>query len=105
MNTATLDTPSIARRLQAAGFSEGQAEAVTGVLRDSRETDLSYLATKADLGVVRRDLKSEIGSVKTELRTEIAETKYEILKWVLSAIGFQTIVVVGAIVALAKGLH
>ena len=94
MSTATLDTPSIARRLQAAGFSEGQAEAVTGVLRDSRETDLSYLATKADLG-----------ALKTELRTEIAETKYEILKWVLSAIGFQTIVVVGAIVALAKGLH
>jgi len=94
MMTAVLDTLSIARRLQAAGFSEGQAEAVTGVLRDSRDNDLSLLTTKADLS-----------NVKTELGADIAETKYEILKWVLSAIGFQTIVVVGAIVALAKGLH
>jgi hypothetical protein len=67
---------------------------VTGVLRDSRDNDLSLLTTKADLS-----------NVKTELGAEIAETQYEILKWVLSAIGFQTIVVVGAIVALAKGLH
>lgn len=98
MSAGTLDTLAIARRLKAVGFTEDQAEAVTGVLRDARETDLSTLATKSDL-------RAEIGNAKNELRTEIAEAKFEILKWVLSAIGFQTIVIVGAIVALMKGLH
>ena len=98
MSAGTLDTLAIARRLKAVGFTEDQAEAVTGVLRDARETDLSTLATKSDL-------RAEIGNAKNELRTEIAEVKFEILKWVLSAIGFQTIVIVGAIVALMKGLH
>ena len=57
------------------------------------------------MALVRSDLKAEIALVRSEFRTEIADTRYEILKWVLSAIGFQTIVVVGAIVALTKGLH
>ena len=164
MSLVSLDTLAIARTLQAAGFSDVQADAVTGVIRDARETDLTNLVTTADfsagiglvrsdlksetarvrldlqseialvrsdlkseialvrsdlrseIGLVRSDLKSEIALVQSDLkseialvrsyfRTEIADTKYEILKWVLSAIGFQTIVVVGAIVALAKGLH
>lgn len=86
MATIALDTLASARKLKAAGFSDDQAEAVTGVLRETRETDLSTLVTKSDL------------------KTEIAESKYDILKWVLSAIGFQTIVIVGAIVTLARGL-
>lgn len=109
MSLVSLDTLAIARKLQAAGFSDAQAEAMTGVLRDAREADLSTLVTKFDLSseiaLVRSDLKAEIGLLRSDLRTEIADTKYEILKWVLSAIGFQTIVVVGAIVALTKGLH
>ncbi|WP_027173437.1 hypothetical protein [Methylobacterium sp. 10] len=87
MATIALDTLAIARKLKAAGFSDDQAEAVTGVLRETQETDLSTLVTKSDL------------------KTEIAESKYDILKWVLSAIGFQTIVIVGAIVTLARGLR
>lgn len=87
MAAIALDTLAIARKLKAAGFSDDQAEAMTGVLREARETDLSALVTKADM------------------KTEIAEAKYDILKWVLSAIGFQTIVIVGAIVTPARGLH
>ncbi|MCC0809493.1 DUF1640 domain-containing protein [Methylobacterium sp. W2] len=87
MATIALDTLASARKLKAAGFSDDQAEAVTGVLRETRETDLSTLVTKSDL------------------KTEIAESKYDILKWVLSAIGFRTIVIVGAIVTLARGLR
>ncbi|MCJ2123592.1 CCDC90 family protein [Methylobacterium sp. J-077] len=131
MSLVSLDTLAIARKLQAAGFSDVQAEAMTGVLRDAHEADLSTLVTKVDLktelgllkselgtdtalvrsdlnadsALLRSDLKSEIALVRSDLRTEIADTKYEILKWVLSAIGFQTIVVVGAIVALTKSLH
>jgi hypothetical protein len=131
MSLVSLDTLAIARKLQAAGFSDVQADAVTGALREARESDLTNLVTKSDLSseialvrsdlkaeiaLVRSDLKAEIASVRSDLkaeiasdrsdfRTEIADTRYEILKWVLSAIGFQTIVVVGAIVALTKGPH
>jgi hypothetical protein len=120
MSLVSLDTLAIARKLQAAGFSDVQADAVTGVIRDARESDLTTLVTKSDLSaeialvrsdlkaglaLVRSDLTAEITLVRSDLRTEIADTRYEILKWVLSAIGFQTIVVVGAIVALTKGLH
>lgn len=94
MSTGTFDTLAIARKRKSAGFSEVQAEAVTEVFRDARETDLSTLATKADLI-----------ATKGELRTEIADAKFAILKWVLPAIGFQTIVIVGAIVALTEGVR
>ena len=94
MSTGAFDTLTIARKLTAAGFSENQAEAVTGVLRDVRDSDLSTLATKADLPATKGDLKAEID-----------DAKFEISKWVLSAIGSQAIVIVGAIVALSNGVH
>ena len=87
MATAAFDTPAITRKLTAAGFSEAQAEAVTGVIRKARVNDLSSLATEVDL------------------ETEISAAKFEIWKWVFSAIGFQAVVIVAAIVALTKGAH
>ncbi|KQP03479.1 hypothetical protein ASF28_20000 [Methylobacterium sp. Leaf99] len=87
MTTTTLDTLAIARKLKAAGFSDDQAEAVTGVIREVRESDLSALVTNSTL------------------KAELSDAKYDILKWVLSAIGFQTIVVMGAIITLTKGLR
>lgn len=39
------------------------------------------------------------------LKADLSDAKVDILKWVLSAIGFQTIVVVGAIITLTKGLR
>lgn len=46
---SSLDTLDIAKRLKEAGFSEAQAEAVTGVFREVRTADLADLATKADI--------------------------------------------------------
>ncbi len=78
MTLAALDTHAIVKDLRAAGFNEEQAEAVTRVVRQAQDMDLSALATKTDL----------------------AETKAEILKWMVSAIGIQTIVIIGAVLAL-----
>ena len=44
MMAASFDTLEISKRLRGAGFSEPQAEAMTAVLRDSREFDLAQLA-------------------------------------------------------------
>ena len=54
---STFDTLEIAKRLKDAGFAEAQAEALTGVLRETRDADLSRLATKVDLTLLRSDLE------------------------------------------------
>lgn len=72
MTAVAFDTYALVRRLKASGLSEDQAEAITGVLRDGRETDLALLATKADLretaAALRTDLRDDISAVKADLR-------------------------------------
>ena len=71
-----LDTLEIAKRLRGAGFSESQAEAVTGVVRDAREADMSQLATKADLSQFAT--KTELFQVEAALKAEIVALKAEL---------------------------
>ena len=67
---ATLDTLEISKRLKSAGFGDAQAEAITGVLRESLNADLSRLATKEDIAalraemeILRRDLTIRLGGM------------------------------------------
>lgn len=97
MSALAFDTHRIVKRLKEVGFSDLQAEAVTDVLSESRGPgiDTILLATKADLaGFV----------TKADLQAGFAETKADLLKWVVGAIGLQTVVIVGAVVTLAKAL-
>ena len=70
----TIDTLEIAKRLKNAGFAEAQAEAITGVIRQTRDADMSKLATKDDLSglearfeakieILRRDLTIRLGGM------------------------------------------
>ena len=52
------------------------------------------LATKADLREAKAELKLEIESVKSE-----------VIKWMFGTIGFQTVVILGAVIALARTAH
>ena len=111
---AALDTLEIAKRLRSAGFSEPQAEAMTGVLRDAREADLSELATKADLAGVHTELsqlradlsqfatKSELSQFEARLRAEIAALRSdtEILRRDLTIrLGSMIVVATGVLLA------
>ncbi len=114
MTVIALDTHAVVKELKAAGFTDEQAEAVTRVVRQAQNIDLSNLATKTDLAglATKTDLaglatKTELAGLatKTELaglatKTELAETKAEILKWMVGSIGIQTIVIIGAVIAL-----
>ncbi len=71
MMSAGFDTLEVAKRLKGAGFDDAQAEAITGVLRESREADLSRLATKDDLVRVKDGLSDEIAHLGTALRAEM----------------------------------
>ena len=125
MSAILFDTLRLSRTLRDKGhFTPEQAETLAEALGEAAQGDL---ATKADLAAlesaVRRDiadlkaelktdiaeLKAEIAGVRTELkgeiagvRTEVAEAKADILKWVVGAIGFQTVVILGALVSLVR---
>ena len=77
MAAAGLDTHRIVKRLRDAGASEQLAETVTDVLRETRELDLSGLATKADLDALRLGTKADLA----EVRREIADARAELVKW------------------------
>lgn len=89
MAAVALDTHALVKELKAAGFDDRQAEAVTGVFTRTRE--VFDLATKADL----REL---------ELRLEVTieASKAEIIKWMFGTIGVQTLVILGAVIALTR---
>jgi len=69
------DTLKLSRGLQAAGMPQAQADGFAAAVSDATQESV---ATKADL----------------------AEAKADILKWVLGALGLQTVVVIGALVTL-----
>ena len=111
MNAILFDTLRLSRTLREKGhFTSEQAEALAEALGEAVQGDL---ATKADLGAakselkteiadLRMELKTEIADLRVELKTEIAGTKTDLLKWIIGAIGFQTVVILGAVVSLAR---
>jgi hypothetical protein len=83
------DTLRLSRTLRDKGhFTPEQAEALAEALAEAAHGDL---ATKADLA-----------ALKAELKADIAEVRSDILKWMVGAIGFQTIVILGALVSLER---
>jgi F0F1-type ATP synthase membrane subunit b/b' len=122
MNAILFDTLRLSRTLRDKGhFTPEQAEALAEALGEAVQGDL---ATKADLVAakselkteiadlrmelkteiadLRTELKTEIADLRTELKAEIAGTKTDLLKWIIGAIGFQTVVILGAVVSLAR---
>lgn len=124
MAVVAFDTLEMVKELKAAGFSEPQAEAVTRLVRRSHDVDLSDLATKVDLtgtrtalgsdiaatrtalesdiAATRAALESDIAATRAEMKVALAETKAEIIKWMFGTIGFQTLIILGAVIALAR---
>jgi chromosome segregation ATPase len=81
------------------------------------KAQIANLATKSELAEVKADIaaikaeianlatKSELAEVKAELagvKADIAGVKADILKWVVGAIGFQTVAMLGTVVGLVK---
>ncbi|MGH6847502.1 MAG: hypothetical protein ACREC0_08710 [Methylocella sp.] len=89
MNALLFDTLRLSRTLRDKGhFTPEQAEALAEALGEATQGDL---ATKADLA-----------RLEAELEARIAEAKADILKWVVGAIGFQTVVILAALVSLVR---
>lgn len=85
MAAVAFDTLKFARTLRdKAKLSPEQAEGLADAMAEALQGDL---VTKADL------------------RAELAETRSEIVRWVADLLGFQTLPVIGAVIALARASH
>jgi len=137
MTVVALDTHAVVKELVAAGFTDEQAEAVTRIVRQSQDVDLSNLATRSDLFGTKADLEKNIAAIKADLEKSIvsvkadleksiaaikaeleksisaskadlekslAETRVDILKWMIGSIGIQTVVIIGAVLALTRSV-
>ncbi|MGE7413039.1 coiled-coil domain-containing protein [Methylobacterium tarhaniae] len=82
MTAVAFDTYALVRRLKASGLSEDQAEAITGALKDGRDSDLAQLATKADLResvlTLKADLRESEAALKSDLRESEAALKSDL---------------------------
>jgi hypothetical protein len=77
MNTLSLDTYAVVKRLTAAGLDEKQAEVIVNTIHDVREADVKSLASKADM----RELE-----LKIDTRFEKLSGEMTLLKWMLGLV-------------------
>ena len=75
--------------LKEAGASEGSARKAAETMADQESRFAEFEAT--------------LGNTAT--KTDLAEAKAEIIKWMFGTIGFQTIVILGAVIALTRLAH
>ena len=107
--SAAFDTLRLARSLRdKAHFSAEQAEGLADAMAEALQSDLAtksdLQAVRSDLQAVRTELKTHIREVELRLESKIEATKSDLIKWVVGMIGFQTIVLLGAALALARVL-
>jgi hypothetical protein len=88
--TVAFDTLKLAQRLEAAGFPAGQAQQMASALGE----------TIGAAVVTREFLDLRLAEMKTALARDIAEGKAEILKWMIGAIGLQTVIILGGVAVL-----
>ena len=86
---SSLDTHETVKSLTAAGFTDAQAEALTAVVKQAVDIDLSNIATKTDIAGVRG---------------EMADMKAELVKWVVG-VGFAQVATILAVLKLFPAAH
>jgi len=113
----SFDTHALVEQFIATGFDKKQAEALVSAIKESRDYDLSNLATKKDIFELKSDIlkleastKEDIHSLKQDItrletamkylatKEEVAQVKNDIVKWI---IGLQ-ITTIGTVFAMLK---
>ena len=89
-----------------ADLDAGIASVRSDLSATQTDVEASIAATKTDLetsiAATRADLEARLAAIKAELQLSLAETKADILKWMVGTIGVQTVVILGAVVALSR---
>jgi len=77
MNILTIDTLELAKRLQAAGVPQDQAEAHVRVLAEAMRAGAEDLATRAALAEAKAELKADLAEARADL---------SLVKWMLGVL-------------------
>lgn len=99
------DTLKFVEKLEAAGAPHAQAKATAEATSQELPTKSDLAVVRADLAVVKTDLETKIEKAELRLEAKIEATKAEIIKRLFGTIGFQTLVILGAVLALAEITH
>jgi len=125
MTTLAFDTLKFAQTLRdKAKFTQEQSEGLAIAIADATS---DQIATKANIGQLEGDLRSDFQRVDTavqrldfsmkaemtamkadmratesRLEAKIESLRSDVLKWIVGSIGFQTLVILGAVVTLAR---
>ncbi|TXN63246.1 DUF1640 domain-containing protein [Methylobacterium sp. WL6] len=117
MNVIAFDTLKFARKLREnAHLTPEQAEGMADAMS---EVFASGIPTKTDVADVRHDIEAfrvttqadivavrhDIDALRLSTKADIATAKSDIIKWMFGMIGFQTVAILGAVVALVRSLH
>jgi hypothetical protein len=97
MTTLALDTYAAVKKLQAAGFTEQQAQAQTALLTELVESEL---ATKRDIEALRSELKRDLKELDLRFEARLTETKADIIRWTIGAGIFQTALIAALLLRL-----
>ena len=105
MHYKTFDTHKYIKSLQESGFNEKQAEMLVKSLLESRDFDLSILATREQVSKIESNLEKQISATREqvskiesnlekkidnvetkikELSNTISGNKYDIIKWMVT---------------------
>ncbi|MCJ2008613.1 DUF1640 domain-containing protein [Methylobacterium sp. J-092] len=117
MNAIAFDTLKFARNLREKAHLT--PEQVEGMADAMSEVFASGIPTKTDIADVRHDIEAfrvtmqadivavrhDIDALRLSTKADIATAKSDIIKWMFGMIGFQTVAILGAVVALVRSLH
>lgn len=102
MTTLAFDTLKFAQTLRdKAKFTQEQSEGLAIAIAIADATS-DQIATKADIKELRVELRNDMREVESRLEIKIDSLRSDVLKWTVGSIGFQTLVILGAVVTLAK---
>ncbi|HXT09535.1 MAG TPA: hypothetical protein VN715_21680 [Roseiarcus sp.] len=103
VSAVAFDTLKFAKTLRdKAKFSPEQAE---GLSEAFAQAGADQLATKTAIADLRSDLRETVLRLEAAIKSAIVGCKADILKWMFGTIGFQTVVILGAVLALSRFGH
>jgi hypothetical protein len=90
MQNVTFDTLAVAEELEESGFAPGQAKALTRAIEAGRAVDLSHLATKQDLQLLKQDLEV----LRRDITIKFAWMRFIATGLLLTAMGTATSLII-----------
>jgi len=100
MTALAFDTLKFAQTLRdKAKFTQEQAEGLANAIADATS---DQIATKGDIKDLRVELRNDMREMESRLEIKIEMLRSDVLKWIVGSIGFQTLIILGAVITLTR---